>query len=229
MSSDKYDIENGSELVYAVLLLAEGKADVSFLMQLMTNREIAGLHFGFPTDTTGGFGITGLGKYLGNLPAKTGFDKLKAILVLYDNDNDPAAQFAAVRALINPEDPYVIPGAPLTLAQAEHGKKRLMFLPMPGLDTMGALETLLLESASTGGSADALACIDELTDCAGCGNWPPSLDAKMRLRCLIAVKCQGNSDVTLTHVWGKTGNPIDLTHACFDAIAQTIRDVVATV
>ena len=227
LNLDKYDTENAAELVHPVLLLSEGKSDASFLTHLIGQRDVAALHIGFPTDITGGFGKTGFGKFLASLPARTGFENLKSILLLYDNDDDPHAAFMAVRALVSPGDPYSIPATPMNLAEAEKNKVRLMFVPMPEVGQPGTLETLLLQSATA--SADALRCVDDLVKCAECASWPPSAAAKMRLRCLIAVKCQGHSDITLTHVWGKAGNPIDLTHACFDELVQTVRDVVATV
>ena len=155
MSSDKYETENGAEIVHSVLLLAEGKADVSFLMHLLQQRQIGSAHFGFPTDATGGFGLNAFGKYLSSLPARTGFKKLRAVLVLYDNDSDAAAAFATVRGLIDPSDPYSVPNAPVTLGTVDGDKVRLMFVPMPASNTLGALETLLLQSADAT-SAEAL-------------------------------------------------------------------------
>jgi len=228
LSSDKYEAENSADLTHPALMLAEGKADVSFLMHLLEERGVTAIHFGFPTDATGGFGVTGFGRYLSGLPARAGFKKLKAVIVLYDNDNDPAAKFAEVSALVDPNDPYSVPNAPLVLANADAEKVRLLFLPMPGVGVNGALETLLLQSAAAN-SAESVACVDTLVTCARIEGWPPSPLAKMRLRCLISVRCQGNSDVTLTHIWGKAGNPVDLTNACFDRIVQTVRDVVAVV
>ena len=137
MSLDKYDSANISEIAQSVLLLAEGKADVSFLMHLLNQRQVTGVHFGFPTDATGGFGVGGIGRYLSGLPARTGFDKLKAALILYDNDSDAEAAFASVRALIDPVDPYSIPAAPLMLAAPDGNKVRLMFVPMPGVGVNG--------------------------------------------------------------------------------------------
>ena len=225
MSSDKYDTENQSELVHPVLLLAEGKSDVSFLMKLLSDRGVGGLHFAFPTDVTGGFGKTGFGKYLNILPTRTGFERLKAILILYDNDSDPAAEFVAARNSVSANESYSVPTEPIILANAQPDKVRLMFVPMPGVGVSGALETLLLQSTT---DVAALACVDALVVCAGCGQWAHSHDAKMRLRCLISVKCKGNSDMALTHIWGKPGNPIDLTHACFDGLVETVRVVAAS-
>lgn len=228
MSLDKYDTENASALIHPVLLLSEGKSDTSFLQHLAEQRGIVSLHYGFPTDVTGGFGKTGFGRFLAGLPARTGFSNLKAILVLYDNDNDPEEEFRSVCALVNADDPYIIPVTPMNLGIAQENRTRLMFVPMPGVGQTGALETLLLQS-TTGTSEDTLKCIDELVACADCSTWPPSASAKMRLRCLISVRCRGNSDITLTHVWRTPDNPIDLAHACFDGLVQTIRDVLASV
>jgi hypothetical protein len=227
LNSDKYDRENESELVHPVLLVAEGKSDVSFLMQLTDQRGVGELHFGFPTYATGGFGVSGLGRYLTNLPTRAGFKKLKAVLCFYDNDTDSAAQFTAVKNLIDPNDPYSVPTTPLDLGAQQENKVRVMFVPMPGVGLPGALETLLLQSAAA--ETVASACVDELVTCAGCVGWSPSHAAKMRLRCLIAVKCRGNSDMALTNIWGKPGSPIDLGHACFDGLVETVRAVAASV
>ncbi len=223
MNSDKYDRENSAELGHPVFLLAEGKSDVSFLKHLLEARHIGGLHYGFPTSETGGGGFDGFGPYVSSLPTRTGFKKLKAILVLYDNDSDPAAAFGRVGGLVSPADPYSIPVAPNTLGPVSVDMARVMLVPMPGVGVNGALETLLLQSAAT--SAATLNCVDAFAVCAGCGNWAHSHDAKMRLRCLIAAKCRGNSDIALTHIWGKAGNPIDLNHVCFDALVQLVSDV----
>jgi hypothetical protein len=228
LNSDRYDEENQRELVHPVLLLAEGKSDASFLMRLFAERGVGELHFGFPTDATGGPGISGLGRHLSSLPVRPGFRRLRAALVFYDNDADPAARFVAVRNLVETTDPYSVPATPMDLGAPHADAVRLMFVPMPGVHVPGALETLLLQSATA--EAAALACVDDLAVCtACCADWSPSHVAKMRLRCLIAVKCEGKSDMTLTHIWGKAGNPIDLNHACFNGLVETVRAVAASV
>ena len=225
MSLDKLDTENQRELVHPVLLVGEGKADVSFLIQLMRHRGLPDLHFGFPTDATGGFGFPGLGKFLSTLPARTGFSNLKALVVIYDNDSDPNRAFNDLVELVDPTDSYEVPATPMQLADANGDRVRLMFVPMPGVGVTGALETLLLQSSS--GNAAPLACVEAFAICGACTDWAPSHQAKMKLRSLIAISCEGNSDMTLTHIWGKPGNPINLADTCFDALVASIAAVVA--
>jgi hypothetical protein len=125
------------------------------------------------------------------------------VLIFCDNDSDPATRFGTVRNLIQATDRYSIPDEPMRLGAAQDGKVRLMFVPLPGRDLLGGLETLLLQSAVN--EKAALDYVAALVACAGCEGWTPSHDAKMRLRCLISVKCRGNSDMTLTNIWGWTG------------------------
>jgi hypothetical protein len=225
LSLDKYDAENQRELVHPVLIIGEGKADASFLSHLFEARQLGSLHFGFPSNVTGGFGAGAIGRYLASLPTRAGFNSLRIVIVVFDNDSNPAAQFQSIRDQIDPNDPYTTPDQPLDIPAAEPDKVRLLFIPMPGIGMNGALESLLLQSTSAHGGARA--CVDALTVCAGCNDWSTSHDAKMRLRCLIAVKCQGNSDMALTNIWNKPGNPIDLAHACFDPFVQKVREAVA--
>jgi hypothetical protein len=227
LNFDKFDTENERELQFPVLLVGEGKADASFLMKLMERRGVPNLHYGFPTARTGGFGWTGLGTFLTALQPRAGFREIRAVAIFYDNDNDPAAMFQSVLAKVDAVDLYSVPAAPLELAAADGLKKRVMFVPMPQVGTPGAMETLLLQSAVA--SAQALACVDTFAICAAIDGWDASHRAKMRLRSLIAAKCKGNSDLTLTNIWGATGNPIDLMHPCFDELVQTVRNVVAAV
>ena len=225
MSLDKLDAENQRELEFLILLVGEGKADASFLMKLMDRRGIANLHFGFPTSETGGYGWTGLGKYLSSLQPRTGFDVLRAVMVFYDNDNDPTGMFHSVRARISATDLYTLPNEPAKLSVADGQKKRTILVPMPQVGVPGAMETLMLQSAV--GNGAAVACVDAFATCANVAHWDASHQAKMRLRGLIAATCRGNSDMTLTNIWSVTGNPIDLAHHCFDALVQIVNDVVA--
>src|SRR5947199_1313448 len=83
LSSDRLDTENTAEFSFPVLLLSEGKSDASFLMHLCEVRQLAHVHFGFPTPDMGGHGQSAFGKYLGRITTRAGFDLLKAILILY--------------------------------------------------------------------------------------------------------------------------------------------------
>ena len=222
LNLDKWDAENTSELVYPVLLLTEGKSDASFLTKLCDQREVGGVHFGFPTRAHG-FGQPGFPRYLSDLPIRTGFQSLCAVVMVYDNDSDPMAAFQTVNGFADPEI-YSLPAKPMSLSDDQSGKVRLMLSPMPGIDQPGALETLLIQAVTTT-AADELRCIDTLGDCVGSADWPPAHMAKMRLRCLIAAKCPGESDTSLTYIWSKPGNPIDLDHSCFDGLVDCVRGV----
>ena len=226
MNLDRLDAENQRELVHPGLLIGEGKSDASFLMRLMERRDVRNIHFGFPTEATGGYGLPALGKYLSSLLPRTGFSRLRAALVFYDNDSDPVAAFNSVRDAVDVSKPYIIPATGMVLAPPDRDKVRLMFIPMPGPGLDGAIETLMLRSVP----ADAASvCVDAFATCVAIHPWSASHQSKMRLRSLIAAKCRGNSDMTLTNIWNVAGNPIDLTHSCFDDVERAVRDVVAAV
>ena len=226
LSSDKLDTENTRELEFSTLLVCEGKADISFLMKLALRRGIGNLHFGFPTtDNAEAYGWTGLRKYFLGLPARPGFHALRTVAVIYDNDNDPNGAFKAIRESIDPQDVFAVPDQPLQLAAVDGEKIRVMFVPIPGLNVKGAIETLMLQSAEA--SVAALACVEAFAGCVQINEWDASHQAKMRLRSLIAATCRGNSDMTLTNIWSVAANPVNLSHACFDPLVDAVRTMIA--
>lgn len=218
------------------IVLCEGPHDVHFLQSLIATRNLPSFQLACPKDLYDnpiegeGGGRDKFTEYLNGAVATTGFDKVEAILIVSDNDADPARSFTCIQELIGSADPidgFVTPPkkfqAPTSPLTATVGVPKIAVMMLPWTNIPGALETLCLQAAVRA-SPKIAACVDEFAKCSDIKAWSQSKQDKMRLRSLIASQNNKNPDLSLAWLWNKNSGLIPLTDPVFDQIANFLRD-----
>jgi hypothetical protein len=201
------------------LIVGEGKSDVEFLRNLCDVRGIKGFQI---EDARGKDNFKELPA---GLKDATGFDKVRAILVVGDNDNDPSSSFETIRKyLMYAKLPC--PDAPLQVARVRPSPLAVavMMLPhsAPGQPQQGCLETVLLKYVE-GAHVDLANCISEFRKCT---NRPRTgnEDDKFTMRCFVAALHATDPNLSMAFVTSSSKGLIDLTDQCFDRIGLFLRD-----
>ena len=199
-----------------VIVLCEGKEDISFLRALIAHREIGAFDFHKPNGT-GAFTrmLTGL---------RTGSDirERKAILIVSDNDGDPDGQFEAIRMQIT-EAGWIAPETPRAEA-AQEGMPSIHVLMLPWDDDQGCLETLCL-IAATNANPEEMKCVEQLVTCVEAKDLPVPMLSKLRMRCYISSVCKTDPNTGLRYAWSRPQTLIPMTDPCFDKLAAYLRSV----
>jgi len=207
------------------LLICEGDSDGAFFKNLLSKRSIVGFDItypGPPEQQSGG--RDAIGSLLGGLIPKRGFSTLKAILIAYDNDEDPVKAFGLIREQIRKASSYSIPEAPLSSSEPKPGTPVLVPFPIPWKEELGNLETLCLPAAREKWK-DLAECLEEYVNCSDVPKWTISNQAKTRIRCLITATCKDDPNTSLVHLWSRKPEfHIPLDHNCFNRVADFLRD-----
>jgi hypothetical protein len=206
------------------LILCEGDDDKYFLQALIEERGLPRFqvrHTGECSDKGGGRG--GFLHALNGIEALTGFEQLKAILLVTDNDEMPKS-FNDMRRILkalklslpnHPTDVLTICGKPGAL------------LMLPRHDTAGDLETLCWP-AIVAKWPNANTCVPQFLKCTGADQWtkPASIN-KARLRSAIIGNHEKDPYNTLGLLFQR--RVLSTAHACFDSVAQFLADFDHTV
>jgi len=210
------------------LILVEGPGDAAFFRHLIATRGIPEeydvLH---PSDAGAtGSGNSRFGEALDGFALIPGYDDLRGILIVADNDDDSQASFANVQAQIRrTAAQHAVPPAPL---EATKASLPIAVMMIPWTDEAGSLETLCASAAEAAYPLQA-ACAEEFQSCTGLDVWPASKRAKVMLRSIISAVHRRNPDLSLSFVWDDCPDVVPLRHTCFDRIADyllTFRDAV---
>jgi hypothetical protein len=152
-----------------------------------------------------------------------GFNQVTDLIVIADNDDDPAAKFTLVCDLIRQAEGFAIPHH---AAQMTAGKPRVGIYMLPGAGTPGQLETLCIQSCETAWPERA-ACLNSFVACNGhIALWEQGKQEKMKMRSLISSICSSDPYTSLPHAWSRAENIIPLAHACFDGLAAFLSAIV---
>lgn len=160
---------------------------------------------------------------LDELAAIPGFQNVQKVLVVADNDLDPAAAFNDIAAAISatapiigpPASRYIPPGAPLTKAGANPA---IIVMMIPWTGMAGSLSTMCLAAAANAAPAIAV-CVNALATCTAADKWPLTTLAKMKLRALIASAHRAKPELSPAYVWSEGTNLVPLTDGVFDQVA----------
>jgi hypothetical protein len=166
--------------------------------------------------------IQGYDDMLNTFTTGDGFRDVTGILVQGDNDEQPEEKFTKIREKIEAAEGYIAPPRPLDVVKHE-GRPPLVVVMFPWVGKLGALETLCLESA---GDAHPRVrdCVEAHFRCVDASGWDLVKQHKMRLRCMIASICRTDPYTSLVHAWSRTVELIPLNHACFNQIADFLRN-----
>jgi hypothetical protein len=119
-----------------------------------------------------------------------GFSEVHDVVILSDNDIDPARSFAAVSKQIETArhagDISRNWGAPTEVATKAPGDPSVSIWMWPAPGQPGCLETLLWQAIQTQSKyATEIACVEAACTCAGADQWSISKLDKARLRCSL--------------------------------------------
>src|SRR5262249_16806426 len=142
-------------------------------------------------------GRSGFESRLRGLRLQPGFDSVRGVVVVSDNDQNPNASFQEARSLIHnasfssPNNPYAFaPGSP-----------PVAVILIPAQNVNGQLETLCLTAISSAWPTQ-FHCAQTFATCIGIGAWAnPNKRERATLRALISHICQRDPNSSLTHLW----------------------------
>jgi Protein of unknown function (DUF3226) len=153
----------------------------------------------------------------------SGFEGISDIVVISDNDDDPTASFANVRAQLerakmegNLQYDWAIPTEP---AIALSGAPSVSIWMWPEAGQPGCLETVLWRIVEQKYQQEA-ACVDAALACAQADQWPISKRDKARIRCFISLRHRKNPALPLSLVWRDAPAIFPLSNAAFNPIAH---------
>jgi hypothetical protein len=216
--------ENESSFDKPYLLLCEGVGDLRFFHNLFKARSI-GTNFsirhpwreGKYNGGRGNFGID-----LANISVSESFiENTKAVLVVSDNDEDQAASFEQVKGELKKAGNFGIPDA-AGIVSTQSNSHKVVVLMLP-IGRKGNLETLCLEAAYSKWPLQQN--LDEFVKKCPANDWNISKQSKMRLQTILAATNKKRPDTGFAGHWNSESDYlIPLDHACFDELANFIRN-----
>lgn len=203
------------EITKSRVIVCEGKADVAFFEHLIAER-------GLPEfQVVSASGNSRYEDLLVALSTSPDFGGLSAILVVGDNDLNPAASFENIRTQIQGAGGYGVPNAPRTPARRD-GFPAIVVLMIPWDCVAGCLETLLLEAVRSVNPALAV-CVDDYATCTHADAWNALERAKMKLQSLTAAICRSDPTTPVSYAWSRAENIISLAQPCFDQVVAFLQ------
>ncbi|MGA2481739.1 MAG: DUF3226 domain-containing protein [Candidatus Acidiferrales bacterium] len=152
---------------------------------------------------------------------QSGFAAVKGVLVVGDNDADPAASFQHIQSQIQAAGGFGIPASPLEVARSQD-KPPIVVMMLPWTSLPGNLETLCLD-AMYAAHNHLKDCIDDYCTCTRTSDWDLAKQSKMRMRCLMSSICQSDPDVPLTGAWSHRETIVSLEHRAFDGVSDLLN------
>lgn len=207
------------------LIVCEGDADRTFFNELILKRGLPDFQVRFPGrkgDESGGW--TKYGRYLDEIKLNEGFIKnVKAILVVGDNDDDPATRFTEIQEQIRQAGGYGIPDAELRVARSANNLPDIVIMMLPLNGQPGNLEHCLIPAALSKWP-DLEAPLEEYIRCSPASGWPERKKSKTRMQCILAATCRQDPNTSLSWLWGRPDEyHIPLDNACFDEVANILQ------
>jgi hypothetical protein len=170
------------EARYPRLLVCEGPKDQLFFQHFIHVRGLPRFHI-IAANGKDRFGQA-IEAY--QIRPRTNYPSIGNILIVADNDDDPADRFENVRRQIEDIYPGTAPDAPLKRSKKSPYCTVLM---LPWTDEPGTLESLLREAARAPHKGDA-AKVDHFLDSVNADKWKsPTRHGKAWLRSCLAVRC----------------------------------------
>lgn len=204
-----------------VYVACEGAADQYFLCRLLAHHQIVGVDVA----SVGG-NLDTFTKHLLGLRVAADFKKLKALIIVTDNDLAPAQRFAAAQQSLLGAS-LLAPSAPWALEQ-QQGQISTGVVMLPGPGRVGTLETLFVEALAVA-RPTFVPCLDQLRDCAVVPmTWDEVKLAKMRFHAAIAALCEDGPGTAASRIWSATHNPIPIDSGGFAPLADFLRFVALT-
>lgn len=204
------------------LLLCEGPEDKAFFRQLRRARDIRDFRVEDTSDENSRAG--GNTKFKSRLIALRYRKHIRKILIVADNDDDPAESFANVRSQIEEVfNPGSAPNQPLV---SNRGTPEVTILMVPWENQHGCLETICKEAARNY-DANITSHVNTFSALLTFETRPSeNRKSKMWLRSMLAASCERDPFIPLGSVFteNRYQQLIPLTDRAFDRIANAIND-----
>jgi len=202
-------------------IICEGPADKAFFMRSIQDRRSPNF------DIIAGKGRGHFSEMLRGLRGSTQARNLNAILIVSDNDDDPARSFGEVQNQIQIATGYPVPENPMQIARAE-GQPAIMIMMVPWIGTPGCLETLLRmiwqrEQEPVG------VCVDEFLRCTKVTEWAIQKRDKAAIQCFIAGSNHEDPNKSLRYLLESANNPLPMHAPELDNIASALQNFGAIV
>jgi hypothetical protein len=205
-------------------LVGEGKGDSAFFQHLCDVRGVTG----FQIEQSGGTGH--FQSYLSGLVSRTNFDRLKALLVVGDNDETPTDSFNQIRSYLK-KAKLPVPSEAFKVKRNHPEELAVVVLMIPftkaGGATRGCLETVLLPAIEAHRPA-VKACVDSYQTCLA-ANWTKNKTDKFRVRCSIAAMWPADPNFGLQFALEPARDMIPLTHPAFNEVVEFLEAFPAMV
>jgi len=207
------------------VLLCEGVGDERFYHGLFEKRQI-GSEFHIRSPYKEGEyqgGITNFASDLNNISTNESFlTSVKAVLVVADNDTDKQVSFAAIQSQIKLADGFGVPAQERIVAKSKNDLPSIVILMIP-LGLPGNLESLCLEAAYSKFGLKAE--LDTFVSSTPAKDWSVGKQAKMRMQTILAATNRKQPDAGFAGHWkSKEQFRVPVEHACFDDLANFLRD-----
>jgi hypothetical protein len=200
------------------LILCEGEEDAAILNAILAERAIGPVEFHKEFG-----GVTRFRKSLEGLIPKPKILETKAVIIVADNDAEPAKFFKAVQDEIKFAG-LSAPSNPRERAEQD-GFPPIYVLMVPWDNEAGCLETICLMSAGNN-HPNIMECVDALAVCVGANRWDVPKLAKLRMRCYLSAVCESDPNTTLRWALKKPENPLSAGDVCFDQISEYLASVI---
>jgi hypothetical protein len=197
------------------LLLCEGPGDQRFFERLFETHNIGqdfSIRFPHREGKWNG-GRSAFGNDLKLISVGQSFiDEVKAILIISDNDSDPAKSFAEVQAELQKAGFGVPPAERIISRKAGYPHVVALMLP---IGKLGNLETLCLEAAHSKWGLKAE--LDTFVASSPAKDWSQGKQSKMRIQTMLAATNSNQPDCGFTGHWKQPAEfQIPLDHPCFN-------------
>ena len=210
-------------------ILTEGETDDVFFARLIDVRHIGSNFTIFHRPKDEPTGVGAFSRRLVALKTETKRQKIKSIIIVGDNDGNPAAAFHSIKQQVESVGGYNAPANPREISETG-GLPAVSILMLPWDNEPGCLETLCLRAVNQKYEKE-MRCATMQSECVGVGDWPIQKQSKMILRCLLSSVCKSEPNTPLTRAWsidsGRPGDIFPLTNPAFDSIAEFLRGIAA--
>jgi hypothetical protein len=207
----------------APIILGEGGADEAFLRCLIKSRNLGNFEYRIPDqEKKQCWGKDGFNTRLLALVTESGILQRASVIIVADNDSDPATAFKDIQKQIASAG-LKPPDAVQNTTVATEDFPALSVLMIPSAAEKGCLENLLL-TAGAEKYKDQLKCVDDFVGCVQAANWEVSDLAKLKMRCLLSAIYETNPCISLTVALQKNGADLfPLDNAIFQPIADFLK------
>jgi hypothetical protein len=208
-------------------VLCEGEEDAAFARAVAAGRNPKLFFDVSPNVDVGNIGgNTGFEASFLALEPIAGFNQVKHVVILADNDENPTRSFNSIiksLAALRASNAIHRQWGEATQAGAQFGGDRSVAVwmwPAPG--EKGCLETLLWRAVKKRHPKEA-ECAEAACHCSGADRWPVSKFYKALVRCFLSLTCKRNPAISLSTLWRDAANLIPISDLAFKAFADFLQ------